>query len=164
MDVRTETKIFNLGIFYNSTERQEKGKRRDILSRKFSILFIPSHRQVYSWFQCNTILAEEKRYVPCDILFQLRRSLIAFLLAFSLCLVLENFEHNRAASPMGSGLIGDWCLAAAACPACNTLSHLQRFMHHHRPQHHHIIIIITVRWSRNWFGSRITCPIPIHLS
>ena len=28
--------------------------------------------------------------------------------------VLENFEHNRAASPMGSGLIGDWCLAAAA--------------------------------------------------
>ena len=27
-----------------------------------------------------------------------------------------NFEHNRAVSPMGSRLIGDWCLAAAACP------------------------------------------------
>ena len=47
MDVRTETKIFKFGDLYNSTERQEKGKRRDILSRKFSILFIPSHWDKY---------------------------------------------------------------------------------------------------------------------
>ena len=47
MDVRTETKIFKFGDLYNSTERQEKRKRRDILSRKFSILFIPSHWDKY---------------------------------------------------------------------------------------------------------------------